>query len=266
MEIKIDFKEKDLLEVLNINNFEIEIADVLLNFKDNFFLNINQNILKQINEKNIHFENCFAGYYNIDFPEKINFEVIFVPEILKEEIVNSFELNNADPLGFHAITTGEGLIKQESYYNGKFQTFVFCPTNEQYFEDVLNSENPLNYLNSSLNTLTHEIVHMIIFAKSSGGLSPRDIDALYETSEFDNDIHDCALGCNLEEYEDFYIGSSDCSLSHNDILERIVEEEGFLMLQGIDLNLDNLLEKIILKEELMLKIDAKLNIEPRQAL
>lgn len=247
MNIKIQCIEKNLYEVINKDMFEGTLSEIDKFFKNNILLDLNREIISKINSMDLKIDNIYKEIYPLDFPSKIEFEIIFVPEYFKEEIVNNFSLNTESPLGFHAVTTGEGFLVDkdgnESYYNKKFQAFMFIPENTNFIDNLFSDSDPLSFLYSSANTLTHELSHMLIFAKSSGGLAPYDVDMLFDTSEFDNNVDDCILGSNLEEYEEYYI-SHDGMLDCNQVLENIIEEEGFSLLKKLDLHMDKKLEKI----------------------
>jgi len=247
MTIKIQCTEKKLDQVINKEMFEAEFEKIDELFENNIVLELNREIMAKFNSIDLKINNIYKDVYPLDFPPEIEFEIIFVPESFKDEIINNFAINTEEPLGFHAVTTGEGFLVDkdgnESYYNKKFQTFMFIPENATFIENLFSDSDPLSFLYSSANTLTHELSHMLIFAKSSGGLAPYDVDMLFDMSEFDNNVDDCILGSNLEEYEEYYI-SHDAMLDCNQVLENIVEEEGFSLLKKLDLHLDKKLEKI----------------------
>ncbi len=192
--------------------------------------------------------------YELDFPDEVTINVNFVSPNQKNELCSYFGFDDNKTLGFYAVTTGDGFL-DEKYYLDRFEVFIFGPSNKEYFEIVEDNNNNSNLesmgssLFSYLTTVTHEIKHALVFIESSGGLTPHQIDIVYTSGEFDNDIYDCLSGCNLERLEDYfyYNGCAYVDISHQDINEEIVEHEGREILSSLDIDFENManeLEKV----------------------
>lgn len=207
--------------------------------KDNIFYKKNIELLSKINP--IQLDNSFKNYYpDISFRDNAEIDVIFAPESLKDDIQGCFD-TGVDALGIAAFTHGDMLLG-EKMYNDKFQVIIFCPTNESLKEDLNNQEESYkeDYLYSLLNTLPHELSHITHFLESSGGLTPEEVDINFECGGFDNDVTDCILGINHEKYEEMFFDCEDTNM----IMEEIIEEKGFILLDRLNVNLEDFEQEI----------------------
>jgi len=207
--------------------------------KDNIFYKKNIELLSKI--KPIQLDNSFKNYYpDISFKDNAEIDVIFAPESLKDDIQGCFD-TGVDALGIAAFTHGDMLLG-EKMYNDKFQVIIFCPTNESLKEDLNNQEESYkeDYLYSLLNTLPHELSHITHFLESSGGLTPEEVDINFECGGFDNDVTDCILGINHEKYEEMFFDCEDTNM----IMEEIIEEKGFILLDRLNVNLEDFEQEI----------------------
>ena len=226
---EIGFSMTDLIEENETNPTE--------ELKYNLFYQKNLEILNAI--ELLIIANPWKEHYpEIEFRENVEVEVIFAPESLKEDIQNSFDIGK-DLLGLAAFTHGEMLLG-EQMYNNKFQVIVFCPSNKDLKVSLesVPEESRSDYLYSLLNTLTHELSHITLFLESSGGQTPHEVDMNFEAGIFDNDVTDCILGINHEKYEELFFDCDDT----NEIMETIVENKGFGLLNRIKFSNNKILD------------------------
>lgn len=151
------------------------------------------------------------------------------------EIEFNFNIHNeGGVLGFQAITTGDGLLGETEYM--EHHALVILIDEEKYNDMKNNSfimEDEEGFLENYLATITHEMSHIFEFIKNSGGLSPRDIDNLHETDDFEFNHFDCMTGYNILPMFDA------CNLDPDDaleIMEERVELKGQKMIKGLSLD------------------------------
>lgn len=207
--------------------------------QNNIFYKKNMELLSAIPP--IKLDNTLKNHYpEISFRDNIDIDVIFAPESLKEDIQGCFDIG-VDALGIAAFTHGDMLLG-EKMYNDKFQVIIFCPSNESLKEDLNNQEESYkeDYLYSLLNTLPHELSHITHFLESSGGLTPEEVDINFECGEFDNDVTDCILGINHDKYEEMFFDCDDTNM----VMEEIIEEKGFILLDKLNVDLEDFEEEI----------------------
>lgn len=199
-------------------------------------------VVKQLEGKLDLSVDSLTSCYDLDFPQEISINVNFVSPNQKEDLCSYFGFDSEKTLGFYATSTGDGFL-DEKYYVDSFEVFVFCPDNDAYFE-MVKKNNEYNHEDSDeslfrcLTTLTHELKHALVFIESSGGLTPHEVDNLCMNGEFDSDIFDCVSGCNLERLEDefYFDGRAYTDITHQEINEMVVEEEGREVLSKLDIN------------------------------
>lgn len=196
--------------------------------------------------------------YELDFPDEVTINVNFVSPNQKNELCSYFGFDDNKTLGFYAVTTGDGFL-DEKYHVDSFEVFIFCPSNEEYYNIINDNNYSIDSIESSLfsclATVTHEIKHALVFIESSGGLTPHQIDMAYMSDEFDNDISDCVSGCNLERLEDYFFtdGYTNKEKSYNQINEEVVEKEGRELLDSINIDLEKMVEDVFEIHEKELK-------------
>lgn len=164
-------------------------------------------------------------YPTLSFPTQVEIKIFFIQEdYFKKSIYHYFlEGQYNDVLGCAINTGGEDLTRSaECYFNDEFQVLVVCPSNEQ-FKTLIDEDKFI----SSLNTLTHEIYHQILFIKTSGGLTPDQVDLAFDSGDFNDTVFDCTIGEMVLE-EDGFIDEIFFQLSNQEkisIMEEYIEEK-----------------------------------------
>jgi hypothetical protein len=213
--------------------------------KDSLSIKLFEKTIEKLNQKEIKIDNSEwkKEFSTLKFPEEQTIQVLYVDN---KKVFDYFEFqNNSNIIGLHCITTGDGILSEESYYSEKFTILVFA--NDKYLKEFLDEEiqndehqNYLqSYLNSYVNTLTHELVHALEFMENSGGLSPHDVDCCYDASEFDYSINDCITGYGLPNYEKDYENVI-YDQEIKDIMEERVEEKGRKLLKSLSIDFEKI--------------------------
>lgn len=217
--------------------------------KNNIFYKHSLIVLDNLKDKiDLDVDNLVRSY-DLLFPKEVVININFVSSSQKEELCAIFDFDSEKTLGFYATSSGDGFIAN-SYHLNSFEVFVFCPSNEEYFNMIKdNQEYNFETLNESLSrclvTVTHEIYHALIFIESSGGMTPHEVDMVYNSDEFDNDISDCICGCNIERYDDyFYSHDYREPVNFSEINEEIVEIEGTELLKALKIDLETMVKDI----------------------
>lgn len=244
--MKINLKERKLEEVNteSMKDLLSEYNKEQIDLKDNIFYQQNKKLLNLLRIEDIDNSMFKENYPDISFPEKVDINVIFIPDILKEEVLGyvNVDINeDQDLLGVALISACEGLFEEYNSYSAKeFSIIVFCEENEKLKKQINMELYPEEYVYKLMNTLTHEIWHHLLFLESSGGLSPNEVEIWSDMEVFDNNIDDCIYGKNNDLYEDFYISNPD--KEQYVIMETIVENNGLELLDTAKLNFYDLVK------------------------
>jgi hypothetical protein len=219
-----------------IEKFKSELTDY--NFKEESKLvNLFEHITDRLNEKNIFIENKHKeNYKEIDFPEEIKIRILLVDS--NEIFKHFFEEEIAEKTyGLFNISNGDGVLG-ESYIADEFIVLVnasindfnkFYTNHKAYF---LNKE---DCLNRYLVTLTHEIQHALEFIENSGGLTPLEVENLFDDGVFDYDNYSCQTGYGLPDYFEEYEGITDEDEIY-ELTELRVEHKGRNMLEDLKIS------------------------------
>lgn len=184
----------------------IEEFGDLEDLEDNIVYQIYQKLLPEIEvECNKHlekyrymFESLEKEHSDLSFPKEAPIHIYFVQQDFYQKTLSHYYSNNHQDLsctlGLMSTTGGEGITKSmETFFEDKFTLVVTVPKNED-IEDLKGDIYGVLDLVSILNTLTHELNHALLFIINSGGLTPEDVDVLYESDEFDLNVADCMRG------------------------------------------------------------------------
>lgn len=232
-------ENKEKQKIINkINNHKIEINFQIqeIEFENSNFNNelkkIYEKMVEKINEKhsNVYTINNKKSYPELDFPNALNVNIYLTTN--SELLLNFNPHTSENILGLHTITTGDGVLG-ESYFMDEHA--VLIAIDEKNFHDLRNLSyfSDAIFMENYLNTLTHELNHVLEFIERSGGLTPREIDNLFETDEFDYNIFDCSTGYNfLPLFDQIEQLDQDEIIS---IMEERVELKGQKMIQSLQL-------------------------------
>lgn len=195
-----------------------------------------------------------AAYPNIQFPEEKEIVICFVQEELYRKTISGHYSNGdndlSESLGLMAINGGEGITKtMETFFNEEFVVLVTIPENKQMEELKIISDKRIavSRLISILNTLTHELNHVLLFMLNSAGLTPSEIDILSDSGEYDMYVIDCIFG-------EFFLRDEICFMggvffeeisSPAELMEFYVEEKGLEFLYNLDSYKNGEIEKYI---------------------
>lgn len=241
--IKTNMKVNFILEPFNVEDIELCLKD------ENPFYTIYESIVNRLNEANINITPLlWEKDKSLKFPESVN---IIISLVDNAEVFSYFNLdNNQNILGLFCITTGDGLLA-ETPYSDEFRVLVEVnPDNfKKHIKDAqkdlidIDKFDYVNLLELYLITSTHEIIHAFEFLESSGGLSPHEIDNLYDSEEFSNSLFECSTGFNTKTYQDHYLGDeSDEEII--EIVEERVEYKGKKLFQSLNIE-DTLLNETL---------------------
>lgn len=246
--MKINLKEKKLKEIDNeiMQDLLSEYDQKEIDLKNNNFYQENIKLLNLLKIEDIDNNNFKINYPEIIFPDEVDINIIFIPDILKEEVLNYTNVQYEEKdkvLGAALISTGEGLIEEFNTYSAKeFSIIIFCEKNEEIKKQIDMELYPEQYVYKLMNTLTHEICHHLLFLESSGGLSPNEVEIWSDMGVFDNNVDDCVYGKNHDVYEEFYINNP--HKEQEIIMETIVENNGLDLLDKVKINLFELTESL----------------------
>lgn len=129
------------------------------------------------------------------------------------------------------FATSAGSIEPDEMYATRLRVIVSCDEDclrQHMAEERALSGDPHDasqdrlYLDAFLNTLPHELAHAVEFIEHAHGLSPADIDDLYDAGDIDFDIVDACNGRGIRSGVDAELdqGSADF------IMEERVEQRG----------------------------------------
>lgn len=231
------------------------IENQLENLKNNFVYKAYNCLLPEI-EKNINLLLKQSSYFHamrdvlskkVLLPEEIEIEIYFVQKDYFEKNLHHYFGVEKTCLGVCVNTGGFGIIRsnEEDNFNTKMQVVVKCETNEEVLEHLNQRES----LYSILNTLTHEIFHHLLVIKMAGGLTPYEIEDLYETNDFDYSFMDCSLGLHVLEEEGFIDDISNyIPEEYEQVMEEYVEEKSMDFLEKLQTlkspNFDQLIKEL----------------------
>ena len=174
---------------------------------------------------------------DIVYPSEVTIDVVFLPFEARHNVSEVFALTGPDaPLGFHAQTTGDGLLGgDDCFFNDRHQVVVFVPSNQDLETFLSAHMDDLDLSREAAetdfyNTLTHEVSHVLLFAEASGGLSSYDIDVCFDAGDFPFDRHAVTTGCELSRLADHYADCQD-EQDATEAMEQLVEDQGHALLQ-----------------------------------
>jgi hypothetical protein len=177
-----------------------------------------KSLINQTNNPDILFPDQ-AGTMRVDIELCDQYEDI--PSILD----NSMEA----PLGVFA--TSSGLFDQDKWYTDTFRVVV--AVNERFLRENFRRQRALEmnpksdahdqeYLEAYLNTLTHELAHAVEFITHGGGLTPEQIDGVYEDGLLSASVRDVCSGRGIRADMPAHLSDSEA----DDIMEDRVEAQG----------------------------------------
>ena len=168
----------------------------------------------------------------IVFPDKVNISIMLTTD---NELLSNFDTHNGtDVLGIQALTTGNGLLGETHYMENHV---VIIEIDEEKYNRLKKETfmKEADFLRSYLTTVTHELSHVFEFIENGGGLSPREVDNLYESGDIDYDLFACSTGILfLSLNEDGNNGFSYDPDDICDLMEERVELKGIKMLDKLD--------------------------------
>lgn len=219
--------------------------------EDNSFYKIYNDLLSEIEKECNDYlkkysyitDALISAYPNIKFPEEKEIIIYFVQEDLYKKTISLYYSNSdndlSNSLGLMAITGGEGITKPvETFFNEEFVVLVTIPENKKIEEikEISDKSIAVSRLISVINTLTHELNHVLLFMLNSAGLTPSEIDILSDSGEYDMYVIDCILG-------EFFLRDEICFMggiffeeisSPAELMEFYVEEKGLEFLYNLD--------------------------------
>lgn len=217
--------------------------------RDNLFYQHNLKLLGHIeNNCGVLIDTDEAlGCSDLVMREQVEITVNFVSEHQKNTLCEIFYFDG-NALGFFPTSSGDGFLTQDEYMNS-FEVFVFCPSNEEYYNLVRkHSEDHYVFIEDAmeqfLSTLTHEICHALIFIESSGGLTPKEIDVAYDAGEYPYSVGDCASGCGLSRLQESFNQGYMRQQHDIEINENIVEEEGLVFFKRLGVDTEALIAEV----------------------
>jgi hypothetical protein len=146
-----------------------------------------------------------------------------------EDIPSILDNSMEPPLGVFA--TSSGLFDREKWYADTFRVIVAL--NERKVREnfrhlralEMNPKSDMHdqqYLEAYLNTLTHELVHAVEFITHGGGLTPEQVDGVYEDGLLAASVEDVCSGRGLRTDMPAYLSDS----TANAMMEDRVEAKG----------------------------------------
>lgn len=215
----------------------------------NLFYQHNLKVLDQIEKiGGIFVDTAEAtGCSALTVKDSVEITVNFVSEHQKGTLCEIFYFDG-NTLGFFPTSSGDGFMTQDEYMDS-FEVFVFCPSNEEYYNLVRrHSEDHYVFIEDAmeqfLSTLTHEICHALIFIESSGGLTPKEIDVAYDAGEYPHSVGACASGCGLSRLQEVFNHGYMCQKHDIEINENIVEEEGLVLFKRLSVDIEALITEV----------------------
>lgn len=140
-------------------------------------------------------------YTNLNFPDQIEVNVYFSDKNYYNFCADYTNSNMHGSLGVSLFEGGQNFIRNEdSYFADSFNIIVSCDENEElnkFVFEVDDYNTKEDNILSIYNTLTHEIMHNILFIQMSGGLTPHAVSEAYDSSQFDFTPLDCSLATHI---------------------------------------------------------------------
>jgi hypothetical protein len=229
--------------------------------ENNIFYKIYQDLLPEIEiECNKHLDRysyftdaTIKAFPDIFFPKEKEITIYFAQEdFCQKTIANHYSNNQQDfskSTGIFCVNGGEGISKSlETFFVDEFIVLISVPPNKEMEEISKTSKcRAIPKLMSTLNTLTHELNHALLFMLNSSGLTPSEIDDLYSCSEYNMSVKDCTFG-------EFFLRDEICFMggvffeeisSPAELMEFYVEEKGLEFLYNLDSYKNGEIEKYI---------------------
>jgi len=217
--------------------------------KDNLFYQHNLTLLERIEKIGGIFVDTSeaSGCSALTVKDSVEITVNFVSEPQKSTLCEIFYFDG-NALGFFPTSSGDGFLAQSEFMDS-FEVFVFCPSNEEYYNLVRrHSEDHYVFIEDAmeqfLSTLTHEICHALIFIESSGGLTPKEIDVAYDAGEYPYSVGACASGCGLSRLQEIFNHGYMRQQHDIEINENIVEEEGLVLFKRLSVDIEALITEV----------------------
>lgn len=219
-------------------------------FENNIFYKIYNDLLPEIEKEcNAHLEKysyitdaLVAAYPGLLFPKEKEIHIYFVQEDFYKKTISGHYSNEdqdlSESLGLMTISGGEGISKSmNTFFADEFVVLVAIPKNET-MEEIrkMSKHMAFSYLTSLLNTLTHELNHVLLFMLNSAGLTPSEIDMLSDSGEYDMYVIDCIFG-------EFFLRDEICFMngiffeeisSPAELMEFYVEKNGMNFLYNLN--------------------------------
>lgn len=233
---------------MNIN-FKIKEAPEGFGLKHtNVISDVYKYMINELNNLCITIDNNYKEHYKeIDFPDSVDINIIFVDGnkafnfYFDEEVAQQ-------TYGVFNITNGDGFLG-EDYLAKEFT--VLIDASDETFDSTYKKDsgnNKIDFISRYLVTMTHEIQHALEFIENSGGLTPHQVEDLFDNEVFDYSVNDCSTGYGIPQYFDDFEGVQDEDEVYQ-IMEERVELKGRKMFNdlNIPLHIINTLNKDIKK-------------------
>lgn len=246
--MKINFKQN--------NNTNSELFDLQESDQTSQLFHFYETIIKELNRKNISIDNKNfhnnKSYKDVSFPENdstIDINVLFTNK--KELVFEKLILDGTDDIaeGAFIMQDTAGFWGGKNEYLNSFNIIV--PIEYLYFQGDINEkvlsdindgvgENYQEHLEKYLNTITHEVIHALEFIENAGGLTPKEVEKLYEERKLDFGLLEASTGYGQLNYaNDFGELSSLDFFEINEIVEERVEHKGLLLLESLNIDFES---------------------------
>lgn len=177
-------------------------------------------------------------YPDIEFPSSVDVKILMVDN--KELFHEYFENDAKKMLGLFNLTNSKHILGKTDIPNDFIVVIeadlnYFNHIHEKYSKSLKVTKEEMLSLYSI--TLTHEITHALEFIENSGGLTPLQVETLFNEKLFEYDVDKCSTGYGYPQYEKNYIG-----IDENDddtiyaIMEDRVEAKGRKLYQKLDVS------------------------------
>lgn len=231
-------KRKNQIELKEDHEFNFGKLSDIKNYKSyqsyqKMLVELEIKFQKEIDRFNLN--DIHDVYSDLIFPKDLNIEIFFVDKeyFNKTLILDFFDGSmSSELLGCAVLSGGLNIIRSdECFMNDKFQVIVCCQNDQEFNDEIKKSG-----LFSTLNTLTHEIFHHILFLRTSGGMTPHEVDCSVDSGLFDFNVFECSIGAT-HIVDDGFETESFLYLDlgkQSDIMEEYIEHKSYLLTQSLE--------------------------------
>lgn len=171
------------------------------------------------------------SYPEVDFPctregFRADIDILLASS---REVLNEWTSGD-EVLGVFLATAG--VLEPDAFFSRRLQVLVPCDVERlrAHIEEERSWCMPDRFeqsdrlaLEAFLTTLTHELAHAVDFARHAGGLSPHDVDVLFDAGLIDFDVGDACTGLVVRPEMDHLFGEPEAASLH---MEERVEDQG----------------------------------------